>query len=220
MEAVLKVGGSLAENVGTVKALCQQLGALAKTHRIVVVPGGGEFADTVRRFDKKYGLSNSVAHKMAILAMDMYGLFLSDISVNSYVFDDLNQINHEKGKLPILLPSKLMFQDDTLENSWDVTSDSIAAYIAGLLDAKKLVLVTDVDGIFSDNPKHNLEAKLVKEISAQELLGWNTRTSVDKMLPKIVLENRLDSYVVNGKHPERIQAVLENKKTVCTHVTV
>ncbi len=221
MEAVLKVGGSLAEDPASLTRLCQELSALAKAHRIVIVPGGGEFADTVRKIDKTYSLSDVVAHKMAILAMDQYGFFLSDLTPKSYVSHSLKEIsNPAKGTLPILLPSKLMFREDPLEHSWNVTSDTIAAYIAQLLHAEKLVLVTDVDGIFSEDPKKTLDAKIVKELSAEELLGWNRRTSVDKALPKILLQANLDCYVVNGGYPERINLILENKKTVCTHVTV
>ena len=221
MEAVLKVGGSLADDIASLTRLCQELSALAKAHRIAIVPGGGEFADTIRKFDKTYGLSNTVAHKMAILAMDQYGFLLSDITPKSYVSHSLKEVsNSAKGMLPILLPSKLMFREDPLEHSWDVTSDTIAAYIACLLDAEKLVLVTDVDGIFSKDPKKTLDAKLVEELSAEELLAWNRRTSVDKVLPKILLQANLDCYVVNGGYPERIKLILEDKKTVCTHITV
>jgi len=221
MEAVLKVGGSLAEDSASLTSLCQELSVLAKNHRILIVPGGGEFADTVRKFDKTYSLLGMVAHKMAILAMDQYGFFLSDITPNSYVSHSLKEIsNSAKGKLPIFLASKLMFHEDPMEHSWDVTSDTIAAYIAGLLHAKKLVLVTDVDGIFSEDPKKNVDAKLIEELSTKKLLGWNKRTSVDKTLPKILLQANLDCYVVNGGYPERIKLILENKKTVCTHVTV
>jgi aspartokinase-like uncharacterized kinase len=221
MEAVLKVGGSLAEDPDSLARLCRELSVLAKEHRIVVVPGGGEFADTVRKLDRTYGLSDVVAHKMAILAMDQYGLFLSAITPNSYVSYSLKETSKPvKGKLPIFLPSQLMFREDPLENSWDVTSDTIAAYIAGLLHVEKLVLVTDVDGIFSENPKKNVDTKLVEEVSAEELQGWNRRTSVDKTLPKMLLETKLDCYVVNGRYPERIKLIRENKKTVCTHITV
>jgi len=221
MEAVLKVGGSLADDIASLTRLCQELSALAKAYRIAIVPGGGEFADTIRKFDKTYGLSNTVAHKMAILAMDQYGFLLSDITPKSYVSHSLKEVsNSAKGMLPILLPSKLMFREDPLEHSWDVTSDTIAAYIACLLDAEKLVLVTDVDGIFSKDPKKTLDAKLVEELSAEELLAWNRRTSVDKVLPKILLQANLDCYVVNGGYPERIKLILEDKKTVCTHITV
>jgi aspartokinase-like uncharacterized kinase len=221
MDAVLKVGGSLAEDPTSIEILCRKLSELAEVHRIVVVPGGGRFADAVRKFDRVFGLSSTVAHKMAILSMDQYGLFLSDVAPNSHVSCALDEIcNSAEGTLPIFLPSKLMFREDPLEHTWDVTSDAIAAHIAGVLSAEKLVLVTDVDGIFFEDPKLNVDAKLVEELSAEELRGWNKRTSVDKTLPKLVLQTKVDCYVVNGKCPERIKQILENKKTVCTHVTV
>jgi aspartokinase-like uncharacterized kinase len=220
MEAVLKVGGSLAEDPHSLTKLCQELTFLTKNHRIVVVPGGSEFADAVRKFDKTHGLSDVAAHKMAVLAMDQYGLFLSDITPESYVFYALEETSNPlNGKLPILLPSQLMFLEDPLENSWDVTSDTIAAYIASKLNAQKLVLVTDVDGIFFEDPKKTLNTKPIEKLSAKELQGWNKQTSVDKMLPRMLLEKKIDCYVVNGKYPERIRLILENKKTICTQVT-
>jgi aspartokinase-like uncharacterized kinase len=153
--------------------------------------------------------------------MDQYGFFLSDITPNAYVSCSLEEVSNSKtGTLPIFLPSQLMFREDPLEHSWDVTSDSIAAYIAGLLDAEKLLLVTDVDGIFSKDPKTSSDSKLIEDLSAEELQGWNRRTSVDKTVPKILLKTKMDCYVVNGGYPERIRRILKNKKTVCTHVTV
>ena len=221
MVTVLKVGGSLAEDPMTLMQLCHKLSVLAKDHKILVIPGGGEFADIARKFYKKYGFSDLVAHKMGILSMDQFGLFLSDIIVDSFVTYSLEEIRKSaKGKVPIFLPSTIMFREDPLEKSWDVTSDSIAAYIANLLQAKKLLLVTDVDGIFYEDPKKKLDAKLIEELSAQELLSWNRRTSVDKILPKILLRTKLDCFVVNGKYPERIKLILENKKiSKCTHFT-
>jgi aspartokinase-like uncharacterized kinase len=82
-----------------------------------------------------------------------------------------------------------------------VTSDSIAAYMAGVLNAEKLVLITDVDGIYNDDPKKNSNAKLVKQLTAEQLLSWNRRTSVDKALPKLLIKFKLNCYVVNGMHP-------------------
>ena len=123
MEAVLKIGGSLTKDHTNLKKLCQQLSELAKVHKIALVPGGAEFADTVRKTDQKHGLSNRVAHKMAILAMDQHGLLLSDITPNSFVSYDLQEITKpKKERLPIFLPSQFMFREDPLENSWDVTS--------------------------------------------------------------------------------------------------
>lgn len=221
MEAVLKVGGSLAEYPASLKKLCKELAVFAKDHKILIVPGGGRFADAVRDFDKTHGLSSTVAHRLAILAMDQFGLFLSGITPNSYVSYSLEKVkNSPSGTLPVFLPSRFIFRKDPLEHSWDVTSDSIAAYIAGMLHAKKLILVTDVDGIFTENPNKNLDAKLIAEVSAKHVLSWNKRTSVDKTLPKILLKTKLDCYVVNGNNPKRIKAVLENEKSIYTHITV
>jgi aspartokinase-like uncharacterized kinase len=221
METVVKVGGSLAEKPAVLKRLCQELSRLAKSYRILIVPGGGEFADISRKLDNKFSLSNTVSHKMAILAIDQYGLLLSDVAPDSYVSNSLEKISNSViGMLPIFLPSTFMFREDPLEHSWDVTSDSIAAYVAGLLHAEKLVLVTDVDGIFSDDPKKNSDATLIEKVPAKKLSSWNLRTSVDKTLPKILLQSQLDCYVVNGRYPERTKQILKNEKTICTHITV
>jgi len=221
MEAILKIGGSLAKDSSSLKKLCHQLSELVKTHKIAVVPGGAEFADIVRKFDKKYGLSKKVAHRMAILAMDQYGLFLSDMIPDSYVSYELKKIlNPNKLGIPIFLPSKYMFQKDPLENSWDVTSDTISAYFAEKLNAKKLLLVTDVDGIFLKYPKKKGENKLLETVSAKQLKTWNKTTSVDKSIARMLLKTKLQCYVVNGKQSDRIKQILENKETVCTQITV
>jgi aspartokinase-like uncharacterized kinase len=74
---VIKVGGSLSrgERLGP---LCQRLAALGRQHPLLVVPGGGAFADTVREYDQRYRLSDHAAHWMAVLAMDQYGYLLCD----------------------------------------------------------------------------------------------------------------------------------------------
>jgi len=120
--------------------------------------------------------------------------------------------------VPIFLPSRLMFQDDPLEHSWDVTSDSIAAYIASRLNTDKVILVTDVDGIFTSDPKKYSDAKLIKKLSTKKLLKLAQRTSVDKFLPKLLLNTQIDCYVVNGAYPERIEAILAGQHTICTLV--
>ncbi len=221
MEAVLKVGGSLAEYPTSLRRLCKELAIFAKDHKILIVPGGGKFADVVREFDKTYSLSDMVAHKIAILAMDQFGMFLSDITPNPHVSYSLEEVRDSpSGTLPIFLPSRFIFRKDPLESSWDVTSDSVAAYIAGMIHANKLILVTDVDGIFTEDPKKSLDAKLIEEVSAKQLLSWNKRTSVDRALPRMLVKTKLDCYVVNGNYPKRIKAVLEMQKSVYTHVIV
>jgi 5-(aminomethyl)-3-furanmethanol phosphate kinase len=215
---VLKVGGSLALYPEKLKALCTELSLSSKKHRLIIVPGGGEFADVVRSLDKRFSLPCSTSNKMAILGMDQYGLLLADLTPNSVVISKLEEMEYflGMGKLIVLLPSNLMLREDPLENSWDVTSDSIAMFIASRLNVSRVLFVTDVDGIYTDDPKKHPEAKLIAQMTARELLGLNIRTSVDKALPKLLLDSPVDSFVVNGLFPERVKAILENKITVCT----
>ncbi len=215
---VLKVGGSLALYPEKLKALCTGLSLSSKKHRLIVVPGGGEFADVARSLDKRFSLSCNASHKMAILGMDQYGLLLSDLIPNSVAVSKLDEIDYflGMGKLPVILPSNLMLGEDPLENSWDVTSDSITVYLANRFNFSKVLLITDVDGIYTDDPKKHPEAKLIAQITARELLRLKIRTSVDKALPKLLLVSPVDCFVVNGLFPERVKAILENKITVCT----
>ena len=220
MDATLKIGGSLAEEPEQLRALCRELSDSAKIYRITVVPGGGRFADVVRELDERFHLQDTVAHNMAIQAMDQYGMFLSTITPGSrtiYTLDEARQ-HSEAGLVPILLPSRLMSQADPLPHSWEVTSDSITAYIAGELSSEKLVLVTDVDGIYTGNPKDDPSTELIEEISAADLSKRDARTSVDRYLSKIILETRLDCYVVNGRYPERVRAILDNELPRCTRI--
>jgi len=220
MDAVIKIGGSLSEDPEGLRALCNKLSELAKKYEIIVVPGGGRFADVVRDFDQHFTLSRSISHRMAILGMDQFGLLLSDITPNSYALHRLENSKRlsKAKKVPIFLPSHLMFQKDPLENSWDVTSDSIATYVASRLHIAKVLLVTDVDGIFTKDPKKHSDAKLIKEYSAEKLLKLAKRTSVDNFLPKLLLKSQIDCYVVNGKYPERLKAILAGQRTICTIV--
>ncbi len=75
----------------------------------------------------------------------------------------------------------------------------------------RVLLITDVDGIYADDPKKHIDAKFIAQITARELLGLKIRTSVDKALPKLLLNSSVDCFVVNGLFPERVKAILENE---------
>jgi len=216
--AIVKVGGSLALYPEKLRSLCAKISEVSKKHEIIVLPGGGEFADTVRNLDKRFNLSAAASHRMAILGMDQYGLLLSDLLSNSAITNQLDDTQRilDLGKLPVFLPSNFLFTREPLENSWDVTSDSIAVYIAGQLHASRVVLVTDVNGVYMSDPKKFSDSKLISKLSADDLLKMNKRTSVDKFLPKLLLHLQIECFVVNGLYPNRVYCVLDGQDTVCT----
>jgi aspartokinase-like uncharacterized kinase len=215
---VVKIGGSLASYPKKLKILCSKLSESSKKHKIVVVPGGGEFADVVRVLDKRFKLSVEASHRMAILGMDQYGFLLSDLITGSRVVNQVEaaQMILDLGEFPVFLPSNFLLNKDSLKNSWDVTSDSIAVYIASQLHIGKVVLVTDVDGVYTCDPKKCSEAKLINKLCPEQLETLDKRTSVDRFLPKLLLQLRIECFVVNGLYSERVEAILDGQNTVCT----
>jgi 5-(aminomethyl)-3-furanmethanol phosphate kinase len=217
---VVKIGGSLAMQPGKLKILCTKLGEESLKHKLIVVPGGGEFADIVRIYDKKFDLPQQISHRMAILAMDQYGLLLSALMPRSVVMDKIEDLQEDITihQLIVFLPSNFLFCDKSLNTSWDVTSDSIAVYIAQKLGIRKAVLVTDVDGIFTGNPKKSIDTKLLTRLSGQDLLMMPERTSVDRFLPKLLLNQKIECFVVNGLFPDRVISIINGKETLCTNI--
>lgn len=145
---VVKLGGGLLETPGALEASVQAVAALALRWRVVVVPGGGPLADAVRRLDERIGLSDDAAHWMAILAMDQYAHVLAERIERSVLVEEPGGIAEAfaAGRVAVLAPSRWMRSADVLPHTWDATSDSVAAFVAGALGARHLVLVKPADG--------------------------------------------------------------------------
>lgn len=213
MDWVVKLGGSLFPDDAI--EFCKALAG----KKVLIICGGGEFANKIREYDKEIKFSNSAAHKTAILCMDILGILLADKVEETkavYSIEDAKKALDE-GKIPVLLPSKLLEYIDPLEHSWNVTSDSISVYISWLLKTK-ILIVTNVDGIYTKNPSQD-GAKLIKNISAKKLLNFG-ESSVDENLPELLIKYNLDCYVVNGKYPERAISIIEGKDSKYTFIEV
>ena len=148
VEAVVKVGGGLSAIGGALPRVGRALTEAARVARLVVIPGGGPFADAVREFDRRVGLSSNAAHWMAILAMDQYAYVIADCTPGARVVDEAGQIPIalRAGEIPVLAPFRWLRAADELPHGWEVTSDSLAAYLAGLLGASTLALIKPETG--------------------------------------------------------------------------
>lgn len=208
---VVKLGGSLFPE--EIIKFCNAM--IGK--RVLLICGGGEFANKIREYNEKMHFSDTANHKTAVMCMDIIGMLIADKVDNLKAVYSLEKANKvlEEGNVPVLLPSKLMEYQDPLEHSWKVTSDSIAIYISWLLESK-ILIVTNVDGIYDINPSLD-GANLIKNISAEKLLTFG-ETSVDENLPHLLLKYKLGCYVVNGKYPQRAIAIMEGKRSKYTFI--
>jgi aspartokinase-like uncharacterized kinase len=131
---------------GALESVCAAVGRVAQEQSIVVIPGGGPFAEAVRQFEREVELSPSTSHWMAHLAMDQYAEVLAERIVGGVVVAEPGGISAALNSrlIPVVAPSRWMRAADVLPHSWEVTSDSIAAFIAGALDATRLILIKPV----------------------------------------------------------------------------
>ncbi|TQD26385.1 amino acid kinase [Methanolobus vulcani] len=208
MRTVMKLGGSLMKHSASIiTALEKHFGTCEQgdEHSILIVPGGGVFANSVRDISQKYSIGDDAAHWMAILSMEQYAYFLVDKTrINS-----VENIYEFPEGVSVLMPYKMLRETDRLPHSWDITSDTIGAWIAKETGSR-FVKVTDVDGVIADD--------IIQEwMTALELSRMGV-TCIDSSLAGYLMENQMDCVVVNGMYPERVIDAVIGKNVIGTHI--
>ena len=143
IDLVIKIGGGLLASVQDLTDVLSGVARLSRSRRLLIVAGGGPFADVVRELDRRVGIPDDAAHWMAILAMDQYAHFTSTRLAGAVVVSTLAEAEFalDDDRIPVLAPSRWLADADPLPHSWSVTSDSIAAWVAGQAGARDLVIV-------------------------------------------------------------------------------
>ena len=203
IKQVVKIGGSLFPDYAI--ELAKQLD---NTNSLIIL-GGGEFANLIRKYDSTQSFSSEVTHFTAIDCMDILAKLVND-KVDStklaFSIDEIIKISDE-GFTPIFVVSDFLKKEDPFECSWDVTSDSIAAYVAHIFNAN-LFIVTNVNGIYTQEPKEP-GSTFISKIDATKLLTFQ-ESSIDVMLPSLLLKFGTNCYVVNGKFPDRVLSLIDD----------
>lgn len=218
---VVKFGGSLLSLKDRCRSTIETLVSLANNnHRILVIPGGGPTDKTIEAIDKWANLHPDTHHTACALAQDQTGLILSDPSFSKQVraCTDLESVSIalEESLLAILLPSKIIFALNPFERSWEITSDSMAAWFAWLVRCNEVIVLTDVDGIYRDGAINNANA-FIPELTAFELSSMG-HTSVDACFAPFILQNNINAWILNGAFPERIAAVFNGDIPIGTRI--
>jgi 5-(aminomethyl)-3-furanmethanol phosphate kinase len=204
MTTVVKVGGSLLTGE-SLPSLLTTLGELARTYRLVVVPGGGPLADAVRRTCSLHDPGASAAHWMAILAMDQHAHLLAGLLPTARLTTGPDEIAsvQDEGLLPVLSPFRWLRAVDPLPHGWHVTSDSISAWVAARLSARRLVLLKSLPGV----PGASGDVLPEVPLSSPALAGI-----VDGYFERAV-EPGLECWVLSGHEPQRLCELLREGRT-------
>ncbi len=230
-EAIFKIGGKILENSNNIKSTFSQLTQLFEKEilqKIIVIPGGGTLANFVRSLDDILEIGDDLAHWIAIYSMNYNGIILNRKYPNLESIDELKTFQDAKQMFCIFLPYSFLREDDTLPHNWDVTSDSIALYVANKLKLSQCFLIKNINGIF------NIDKELIKSISTlkyNELKRSNQLENIiendsnikkskpiDSHLLKLIEKYKTPCYILNGgPGNQRIveffnSAILDEKK--------
>lgn len=151
---VVKIGGGLLRFHGLdgLRQACDEARALAAGRSVLVVPGGGPFADAVRAVDAQVGLSDGVAHALALHAMDQLGVLLAPMLPAA---EPLTRLVAPRA-LGLLMAARAFVGRADIPEAWAVTSDSLAVLTAGAIGADEAILLKPVAGVMarwpSDDP--------------------------------------------------------------------
>jgi aspartokinase-like uncharacterized kinase len=189
---VVKVGGSLAET-GRLSSVLSIITAARVP--VVVVPGGGPFADSIRALQPTLKFDDATAHRLAMLSMHQMAEMIVAQSRRLHVAQTVGEISAilEKGSLPVWAPLRMIADDALVPAGWDATSDSLAARLAERLNAR-LLLLKSID---------------VEKSASLEALAH--QGVVDPVMPSIVARAGLSWSILGPSDDALLRAVLDGE---------
>jgi uridylate kinase len=222
MKIVIKIGGSLIIdkdgriNIPEIKQIAKNIEILLKEgHEIVIIVGGGVEA-------RKY-----IAAMRALGASEGYcdeiGIRVSRVNARLLISALIGLVH------PI--PPR------TLEETLQATSsrravvlgglqpgqstNGVAALVAELIGANMLINVTDVDGIYTSDPKSNADAEKLDDVTVNQLYKLinqsdsslaGTYRLFDILALKIIERSKIYTHFISGKQPENIVKIVRGEK--------
>jgi aspartokinase-like uncharacterized kinase len=154
---VVKIGGSLSHDPLLREWLTQlwELGG----GRVVIVPGGGDFADKVRQYQSEWRFDDLAAHNMCLLAMTQYAILMQGVLPELMLAANEDRIRRalREGRVAVWVPTGLMRDTPDSMTNWDTTSDSLAAWLSTTLNAERLMVVKSCP-VDADAPLETLAA--------------------------------------------------------------
>jgi aspartokinase-like uncharacterized kinase len=177
---VIKVGGSLFDYPELLPAWNRWLGEQSPAAHVLIA-GGGKLADVIREADRIWAFGEEAAHWLCIDALAVSARLLAAVLKESRLEASwerlLQRLDTREIEVPLVFcPVEFLKQVEPhlaprpLPRGWHVTSDSIAAQIAGMLGADELVLFKS-----SDPPVHGAPGPpYVDEYFGQAVYGLNS----------------------------------------------
>ncbi len=217
MRAVVKLGGALFKrdpDTSAIRNMANALAAFAREgNQVVVVAGGGGNARAYIGAARKLGGDESTCDLIGIeltrANAELLRIALGPVAV-SKIPSNIGELPHLAGEGKVLVMGGLQPGQST---------NAVAALAAEITRAETLINATDVEGVYTQDPKKNPKARLIKSVHIEKLLDWAMKGEVfagryellDPLALKIMERAKIHSRFVSLKDPENIIGALRGR---------
>ena len=187
---IIKVGGSLAET----GRLNEVLALISEARRpVIVVPGGGQFAEKVRDLQNALRFDDASAHRLAMLGMHQMAEVYFKLEPRLAPADSMEGITRilAIGQIPVWLPLQMCQDDPEIPTDWSITSDGLAARLAERMGGLPLVLLKSIEVDATETAEQLAEGGVV-----------------DQAFPGIVARSHLDWRILGPNQNPQLRALL------------
>ncbi|NYZ78871.1 UMP kinase [Candidatus Micrarchaeota archaeon] len=218
MKVVLSVGGSLLNpgkpDFDFIEKLTSLLKRLKTKYRFAVVCGGGVPAREQASHIRKLGGSEFLADETAILCTRMNALLMM-ASLGDDAYPSLAESFREA--VGAMNSGKIVLMGGTIPG---ITTDTDAALLAEGVGAARIVNLSNVDGVYTSDPRKNKDAKkmsrmgfiqLVELASKYDKRKAGTRFIFDLIACKLIARSGIETHFVYGKNLDELQRAIEGK---------
>ncbi len=243
---VIKVGSSSIThengdiNLRKVFDLCWQLSDLKNHGYEVVLVSSGAIAAGSKRLNlperpKSTALKQAASAVGQVVLMNTYNRILGEFSYHAAQIlltkhidtDELmrTNVNNSYNELFNLNVIPIVNENDAI-STFEIKfgdNDTLSAIVSRIIEADLLILLSDIDGLYTADPRKDSDAKLIKEVTVIDsklekyASGTNSKVGTGGMITKIsasklCMEKGIDVILANGKDMKIIKDILEGEE--------
>lgn len=240
---IIKIGtstltaGTNRISFAVIESLARQIVVLKKEYDIVIVSSGA--IATARQFVEIKGYNKHVDSKQAMAAigqtklMEIYdsifstfGLNIAQILMTYRDFENATAKENTRNTIKKLWEADyipIVNENDTVSIEEIVLGDNdkLSALVAVITEADLLILVSDIDGIFTANPHLHADARLIEKVNdlnnikqcieeKESMLGTGGMSSKIHAAD-ICMNHGVEMWIVNGQRENYIVKALANE---------
>jgi len=160
-------------------------------------------------------------------SFDDYNQLVAQVLLTRDGLEDEERRNNARNTLNELMKMKIIpiiNENDTVSTA-EIQfgdNDNLSAKVAVLLDAGLLIILSDIDGLFSEDPKNNHSAEIISVVTEftddieQMAVSSTSAFSRGGMTTKLqaakyCMENGVDVAIINGNDPGNILGVIDGQ---------